>query len=257
MTGATLPVLFEALISHYGWQTSLRVASVAVFIISIILLPYHRPRTPSTAISLRQIDLSFHFNSIYIIHQVGNVIQALGFFIPSIFLTTHAESIGASGILSSLALTLFNIASIFGCIIQGYLVDHYPVSNCILGVSVGATTSVFLIWGLTNSLGPLYTFAIVYGVTAGGFSATWSSVTNEIKDSHKTADIRILFGMMEAGRGIGNVVSGPLSEVLLRTGHSLKGEAWGAYGSQFGYLVIFTGLTALYGAMGFFVRFVR
>ncbi|GES57980.1 MFS monocarboxylate transporter [Aspergillus terreus] len=257
LTGATLPICFETLITHYGWQTSLRVASVAIFIVSIVLLPYHKPRTPSTKATLGQIDLSFQLNHIYIIHQLGNTIQALGFFLPSIFLTSHASAIGANGILASLALTLFNVASIFGCIMQGYLVDHYPVSNCILGVSAGATLSVFLVWGFSTSLAPLYIFAILYGVTAGGFSATWSSVTNEIVDSHKTADIRLVFGLMEAGRGVGNVASGPLSETLLRAGRALEGQAHGAYGSQFGYLVVFTGLTAMYGGIGFFVRLLK
>lgn len=257
MTGATLPICFETLIAHYGWQTSLRVASVAIFLVSIVLLPYHKPRTPSTKATLSQIDLSFQLNHIYIIHQLGNTIQALGFFLPSIFLTSHASAIGANGILASLALTLFNVASIFGCIMQGYLVDHYPVSNCILAVSAGATLSVFLIWGFSTSLAPLYIFAILYGATAGGFSATWSSVTNEIVDSHKTADIRLVFGLMEAGRGVGNVASGPLSETLLRAGRALEGQAHGAYGSQFGYLVVFTGLTAMYGGIGFFVRLLK
>jgi hypothetical protein len=58
---------------------------------------------------------------------------------------------------------------------------------------------------------------------------------------------------METGRGIGNVVSGPLSEVLLKADH-WKGRAWGTYGSGFGTLVVCTGATALVGGISVAAR---
>ncbi|KAF9890554.1 hypothetical protein FE257_005685 [Aspergillus nanangensis] len=257
VTGTIFPVCFEALISRYGWQTSLRIASIVIFVASIGFIPYHKPRTRDTHTRLRQIDLGFLLNPLFLTHELGNILQGMGYFIPSIFLTSHAHSVGATGILSSLALTLYNITSVFGCVIQGYMVDHYHVSNCILGATVGAVGSIFLIWGLSNSIAPLYLFAILYGLSAGSFSSTWSAVTNEVRASDKKADIRMVFSFMEAGRGIGNMVSGPLSEALFHAGSSLQGHAWGAYGSEFSYLVIFTGLTALFGGVGFFGKYMR
>jgi hypothetical protein len=52
-----------------------------------------------------------------------------------------------------------------------------------------------------------------------------------------------MFGLLSAGRGIGNVICGPISESLL--GHRpWYGKALFAYGSAYGPLIAFTGTTA-------------
>ena len=56
-----------------------------------------------------------------------------------------------------------------------------------------------------------------------------------------------MFGMMAAGRGLGAVMSGPVSEILLGYGSlNLKG----AYGTEYGGLIFFTGITAMLGGFG-------
>lgn len=56
--------------------------------------------------------------------------------------------------------------------------------------------------------------------------------------------------MLAAGRGIGAVCSGPLSEALLRDG-PWKGEGALGYGTGYGGLIVFTGITALCGGLSF------
>jgi len=55
-----------------------------------------------------------------------------------------------------------------------------------------------------------------------------------------------VFAFLAAGRGLGNIVSGPLSTALVK-GLPWQGQAVGAYGSGYGPLVAFTGVTALIG----------
>lgn len=59
-------------------------------------------------------------------------------------------------------------------------------------------------------------------------------------------DRMMVFGLLAAGRGIGNITSGPLSAALIR-GEPWKGKMYGAYGSGYGPLVVVTGLTAIIG----------
>ena len=59
-------------------------------------------------------------------------------------------------------------------------------------------------------------------------------------------------GIMAARRGIGCVISGPISEVLLILP---KWHAEGFYGTQFGWLISFTGVTSLLGRFGLFGDF--
>jgi MFS family permease len=171
----------------------------------------------------------------------------MGYFLPTIYLPSYARSLGASNIESSLTVMLFNLASVFGCVIMGSLVDRYHATTCILGSTVGSTIAVFLIWGFADTLAPLYIFCIFYGLFAGSFTSTWPAVVNEVKKNSAYTESSIVFGFLSTGRGIGNIVSGPLSEALLK--RSAK-----AYGSGFGPLIVFTGVSALLGGVGIAAR---
>ena len=58
------------------------------------------------------------------------------------------------------------------------------------------------------------------------------------RDNLAGADIGNIFGLLGVARGIGNIICGPLSEILL------KGTT-GSYGGGYGPLVVFTGTTAV------------
>lgn len=177
----------------------------------------------------------------------------MGYFLPTIYLPSYARSLGASSIEASLTVMLFNLASVFGCVIMGSMVDRYHATTCILGSTLGSTIAVFLIWGFSVSLAPLYIFCILYGLFAGSFTSTWPAVVNEIKKMNAYADQSIIFGVLSTGRGIGNIVSGPLSGALLEH-RSWEGIAAKAYGSGYGPLIVFTGISALLGGLGVVAR---
>ncbi|KAJ5245714.1 hypothetical protein N7489_005810 [Penicillium chrysogenum] len=134
--------------------------------------------------------------------------------------------------------------------------------------SVGSALSVLLFWGMASSgsdssqtaIALLTIFSITYGFFAGGFSSTWSGVITQIKrDSSPSLDTGLVFGLLAGGRGIGNVISGPLSTVLLQSG-SLRGSSGlsgnTGYETQYGTLILFTGITAFFGAWSWIWRYV-
>jgi hypothetical protein len=63
----------------------------------------------------------------------------------------------------------------------------------------------------------------------------------------------MLIGLLSAGRGIGAVVSGPLSEALL-TLKPWQGDVGLGYGTGYGGLIVFTGITAALGGASFLGR---
>jgi hypothetical protein len=71
-----------------------------------------------------------------------------------------------------------------------------------------------------------------------------------VKERDERADIGAVISLLSAGRGIGAVASGPLSERLL-TGNPWKAQTGGAFGSGFGSLIVFTGVTAAVGGVSF------
>lgn len=84
----------------------------------------------------------------------------------------------------------------------------------------------------------------MYGLFAGCYSTTYSGVMKTLSHSQQAADSSMVFSVLVAGRGIGNVLSGPISQALIGAGEVGK---VGVYGSEYGPLVIFTGVSAVLG----------
>lgn len=133
---------------------------------------------------------------------------------------------------------------------MGSLGDHLHVKHVILISTLGSALAVFLFWGFSSQAALLAVFSITYGFFAGGFSSTWSGILTELKSQSPALDTGFIFGLLAGGRGIGNVISGPLSVALVTSNNWLKdGRDWG-YNGQYGGIILFTGVTALLGGWG-------
>lgn len=243
LSGAILPVVLEWLLNNYGFRTTLRVSAVSVLALNFPILFFFKPRLPfSQSTQVRGFDMSFWKSPTYLVLQSGNVLQSLGYFLPAIYLPTFARSLGASNVESMLTVVLLNGAAFVGSLCMGLAVDRYHVISCIFASALGSTISVFLLWGFSTSLPPLYVFCIFYGAFAGSNSSSWSAIMRETKREKQGADEGMIFALLSCGKGVGNLCSGPLSEALLHAG-SWKVSM--AYGSSYGALIVFTGVTAL------------
>ncbi|EKG19881.1 Major facilitator superfamily [Macrophomina phaseolina MS6] len=255
LSGVILPIVMQWLLDKWGFATTLRIWGVACFVLTAPLTFYVKPRIPiSQAQRVRSFNLRFLYKRPFALLQLGNVLEGLGFFLPNIYLPTYASTVlGTSSLLSSLTVVLFNVASVFGCIAMGYIIDRVPVTTGIFISTVGATVGVFLLWGFALNLPLLYVFCIVYGFFAGSFTSTWPGIMRDVTNRMRGAvDPSMVFACLAAGRGIGNVVSGPLSEALVEAGQWKAG--W-AYGSGYGALIVFTGISALLGGLSCIGRF--
>lgn len=230
-----------------------------------------KPRVSvSLSASARRLDLSFLRLATFWMLQMSNIIQSFGYFLPSTYLPSYSTTtIGLPETMGTMLVSLFNATSIFGGIALGTLCDRFAVNNVLLISSVGSALSVFLLWGMASpsdtdssraGIALLTLFSISYGFFAGGFSSTWSGVITQIKrESTPSLETGLVFGLLAGGRGIGNVISGPLSTVLLHRGsvsdaHGHDVET--GYATQYGTLIIFTGITAFFGAWSWMWRYI-
>jgi MFS family permease len=195
--------------------------------------------------------MTFLRNRSFLLFQLGNVLEGFGYFVPSIYLPTYARTLGASSLVSTLTLILINVAAVFGCVVMGGIVDRWHITTCILLSTIGSTFSVFLLWGFSTNLPLLLVFCAVYGLFAGSYSTTYPGVMKMLKDNEQGTDSMMVFAVLAAGRGIGNVACGPMSEALVRAGE-VGGR--GLYGSEYGPLVLFTGISAALGGVSCFGR---
>lgn len=236
-------------LNEYSFSTMLRAWSIVLFTLVGPLLYYVKPRLPvSPTYHSRRLHYGFLRTSTFWILQIGNILESLGFFIPNIYLPTYARTLGLSSLSGTVTVSLFNTASVFGQVILGFLSDRLHITTVILISTVGATLSVFLLWGFSTSLPLLCIFSLVYGLFAGGFTSTYTGSIQEVKRADDRAEAGLVFGLLAAGRGIGSVVSGPLSEALLSE-RPWVGDAVMGYGTGYGGLIVFTGVSAMLGGM--------
>jgi len=138
-------------------------------------------------------------------------------------------------------IALVNASTVFGCLFVGTLVDRLHVTTVTLIAAGGSAFAVFVLWGLSLDTPLLLIFCIVYGFFAGSYTTSYTGMIREVRSKDSGAEVGLVLGLLVAGRGIGSVASGPLSEALLKD-RLWKGEAALGYGSGYGALIVFTGI---------------
>lgn len=254
LSGSVLPFLLEYMLTKFGFQTTLRVCAAGILVLTLPLVYFVKPRIPTKFAKKHMNPFNFRFalSQTFMLHQLANIIQALGFFLPSIYLPTYARSVLDSGEFPAAAtILLLNLASTVGCPSMGWLSDNLHVSTCLFIATFGASVATFLLWGFTTTLPLLLVYCGWYGLFAGSYTSAWTGLMrqvttdNTISTRYKCEDTDpvMVLAVLAAGRGIGSVLSGPLSQALVES-VPWEGEAYAAYGSGYGPLILFTGITA-------------
>lgn len=265
IAGVVLPFVVDASLSRFGINNTLRAWACLTVYISLSkvdsyflimgfqcamtapLLWFIKPRLPlPPARTARRLDMSFLRLRIFWILELGNVIQGLGYFLPSAYLSSFAKNIGFSDTFGTFMLSLLNGTSIFGGIALGMLCDRVDVSLVVLLSSIMSAIAVFFFWGLCQNHGEalLVLLTVLYGFFAGGYSSTWSGILTEVQRVNSSLDTGLVFGLLAGGRGIGNVISGPVSSLLIRNTIGPRTANGWAYSTEYGSLILFTGVTA-------------
>lgn len=258
--GVVFPLLIETLLNTVGFRTTMRIWAGVLFACSAPLAFLIKPRLPYSANThVKPFNMRYATSKSFVLHQVANIIQATGYFLPGIYLPSYARTVfGASTFLSALTLILVNITATIGLVIMGSLTDKLRVTTCTIISAMGAATSALLIWGFAASLPVLYVFCIFYGLFAGSWTSIWPGIMKEVSESggndgHSYIDPVMVYGHLCIGRGIGNVISGPLSSALVM-GMPWRGQAVAGYGSGYGILILYTGLTGLLSGISFLLN---
>jgi hypothetical protein len=101
--------------------------------------------------------------------------------------------------------------------------------------------------GLTTSQAMLYVFVILWGLTGGGFAANWAGCANAIRQSGYHVDTGMVISLLCVSKGVGSVASGPISEKLIHV--QPFQDAGFAYGTRYGVMIVFTGISATLGGI--------
>lgn len=123
VSGVGIPFVMTWGLDRYDFSIMLRAWAITLVCLNCPLLFFIKPRIP---VSRYRRPLSFTFLRLptFWIYSMDNVMESLGFFIPAIYLPSYARTLGLSTISGSVAVSLFNAASVLGALILGHLVRH-------------------------------------------------------------------------------------------------------------------------------------
>jgi predicted MFS family arabinose efflux permease len=263
VVGSVCPFIFRGLLDRYGFQTTMIVWAalmVGTAAVSISMICTPQSSLVATTTRGRKIQWQFLKHQTFWIYSIATLLQSAGYGIPQTYLSEYARNVSAlSPTFSTLLITLINIPGICSSIFFGYLSDnkHFRLSAPTV-TAISALTSAsaaFLFWGLAErgNIALLVLFAITFGFFASAYSATWGGVMNEMENEaalrNEAIDSGVLYGLLNGARGVGYVSGGLISLPLIKAGSSTHVSSLG-YGTTYGPLIIFTGLSLAFGGWG-------
>ncbi|KAK5102766.1 hypothetical protein LTS08_003566 [Lithohypha guttulata] len=207
----------------------------------------HRATWPA-----RQPKKRYYQRGIFYIFMFSNLLQACAAYLPFIYLPVFATQSGHSKETGALILAIGNIGMLVGDLGFGKLSDMVHVNLLIFLSSGVSAIATFVLWGLfgtgARSQGVLIGFAFLFGCFAGGFIVLWARMGTLFGER----DAATIYSYMCLGRGVGGLVSGPISQALLLLGTPRALSAFRAKG--YGSLVVFVGIcmagSAITGLVG-------
>lgn len=237
VSGAAMPFIVEQLLQKYGYPTTLRAIAVGLFVLTGPLIPFLKGRLPESEISTAgRTDWSFFKVPLFWVYSVSNLAMGLGYFFPSLYIPSYASANGMSSTQGAILLAAMSVSQVLGQASFGYLSDRRLSINVLAITSTAiAAAAVYACWGLAHSFKLLIVFSLIYGFFGAGYTALWGRMGTSIS-SEPTAAFTA-FGLLNFGKGIGNVLAGPISAALLKDVVNVH-----RYGTvRYETLVLFTG----------------
>jgi MFS family permease len=249
--GVAIPLTMGWVLMNWGFRTALRTWAVITVVLTTPALVFMKGRLPDRHADMgpQKLDMRFLRSPAFWVLEAGNIIQCLGYFMPGLYLPSFATAQGWSPLSGTIAVSLCNGASSLGAAFTGWLVDRYHVTTVINICAAGTVSAVFLFWGFASYQPVMYIFAVLYGMFAGAFASTWAGCTNPVRRDYPAVETGMIIALFSAGKGLGAMISGPLSGALVKS-DVWKNHAPYAYGSGYGYLIVFSGITASFASVG-------
>ncbi|KAI8073909.1 major facilitator superfamily domain-containing protein [Gongronella butleri] len=214
--GILFPIVCEHALASIGFRWLLRVLAACTVVLCLGPILILRPReyTKPQRFSLSLADFKFMTNRKFIVLAICLALQSFSYFIPALFVSSYALSVGLSEQMSTTLLSVMNGVTMVGMVLLGFLSDKLGYWRACIISSTIASLSTFLLWGFAgNSTAMLMIYVILYGIFGAGFASCFPSMTSDISTDHH--QYVLISGMFMLIRGIANLVGNPLGSLFL------------------------------------------
>lgn len=270
-SGVFMPLTLEALLKRYGLATTLRAVAIGLAVCTGPLIPLLKARkqSPPRAVGGRDTsgngaegrhrsipepttDWGFLRVPLFWIYTVSNLMQGLGYFFPALYLPSYATTMGMSATQGALLLSIMSVSQVLGQLSFGYLSDRRFSVNVLTLTSTSVTAvAVLALWGLARKFPVLCVFTMIYGFFGAGYTAMWARMGTAVTSDGTAAFAA--FGLFNFGKGLGNVLAGPISAGLLL--NSVDTVKYGA--GRYKAVILFAGSCMLASAASATASYVR
>ncbi|KZO93658.1 MFS general substrate transporter [Calocera viscosa TUFC12733] len=238
--GAVFPPLIGLLLERLGFRWALRIWAIAFALFTGGAFWFMKPRLPVPTVRAARsapLDLSYLRSPIWAV-GVTIFVQSLAYFPVSLYLPTYTSLLGVPALDGQLVLSMFNLFSVVGQILIGWMCDRMPYSRVMFYSAVGSALTAYLLWGFGNSLGLLFAFAVLFGTMAGGFNSIVPPATSDIVGQSSTTSGSI-FGSFAAVKGVGAIIGPIIAATLFDPTNGGTMSRFGSHG--FGKVTLFVG----------------
>ncbi|KGQ03018.1 Monocarboxylate transporter 12 [Beauveria bassiana D1-5] len=241
ISGTAMPFVVQALLSRYGYATTLRAVACALVVLTGPVMPFLQRRLPATAhrhgstptpAPAPRIDWRFLRTELFLdLHPVQRA--------PGLCALGLGERTGA------VLLAVMSVAQVCGQFAFGYLSDRKISTNVLASTAVAvAAVACLAMWQTARSLPVLVCFAVAYGFFASGYTAMWARMCTNVCKGDGGAAAPVVYGLLNFGKGLGNIFAGPIGGNLVARG---AGQ-FGGGALTYRWVVVFTGICMLASA---------
>ncbi|KAM3511351.1 hypothetical protein MY11210_005024 [Beauveria gryllotalpidicola] len=252
ISGTAMPFAVQALLARYGYATTLRAVAAALVVLTGPVMPFLQSRLPVTAHrhgptpapAPPRIDWRFLRTELFWIYTLSNILQGFGYFLPALYLPSYASALGLGERVGAVLLAVMSVAQVCGQFAFGYLSDRKISTNVLASTAVAvAAVACLAMWQTARSLPVLVCFAVAYGFFASGYTAMWARMCTNVCNGDGAA-APMVYGLLNFGKGLGNIFAGPIGGNLVARGVS----QFGGGALTYRWVVVFTGICMLASA---------
>jgi predicted MFS family arabinose efflux permease len=166
--GIIFPLMFQQLIPDIGFAWTTRILGCIYVVLCGLAVLLVKSRLPPIEGATSVPDFRIFKKLCFTLTVAGIFLLEWGILVPLAYITSYATAQGFSLALSYDILIFFNVGSLFGRLIPGYMADRIGRYNTNIIVTLLAILSSFAIWlPWGSSYYGLTAFALIFGFASG------------------------------------------------------------------------------------------
>lgn len=215
--------LAAALIDDMGWRSTYRWFAVAS-VLSLVLCSFVATAPPRAVAPVVELDADRPRDPAFAVLYVSGLLVSLALFLVFIFLAPFAEDHGIGEVAAAALIGVVGAASVVGRLLLGGMADRLGSIRTYRACFLSMAAS-YLLWLGTTTYPWLLLFAMVFGVSYGGYIALSPAV---MADIFGTAAMGRLVGLQYTSAGIGALVGPPLAGLVVDSTDTYRWAIGGA-----------------------------